>query len=332
MRIQHGSAAFRPHHDSNAGWQRKVKRPKGRAPLAALISLLAFVVWIGCGPPGRVVVVYTSQDQVYAEPIFENFRRMTGIKVLPVFDSESIKTAGLVQRLLTERGHPRADIFWSNEEMLAHQLVESGVIDSNSWVRTGYRARRLIINTNAVKISDAPKSLEDLTAAKWSGRVAMAYPAYGTTAAHMVALRQLWGDAKWRKWCEALAANKPFVVDGNSVVVNLVGAGEAWVGLTDSDDLAAGQRYGLPIVAITSNSPIADEFLLIPNSIGKVVGAPHAYEAERLSDYLKSEEALTPLLKEKALEGTVCNYGLALKFPAPVDETREIVTKIFARE
>ena len=75
-------------------------------------------------------------------------------------------------------------------------------------------------------------------------------PQFGTTATHFHALRQHWGDARWEAWCRALAANKPFLVDGNSVVVKMVGRGEAWIGLTDSDDIAAGQAEGLPIAAL----------------------------------------------------------------------------------
>jgi iron(III) transport system substrate-binding protein len=294
--------------------------------IAAITILLA-----GCGSK-PVVVVYTSQDQVYAEPIFATFEKIHGIKVLPVFDSESIKTAGLVQRLLAEKQNPRADIFWSNEEMLSHELLEAGVLESNSWMRAGYRSRRLIVNTNAVRLANAPKSLEELTAPKWKGHVAMAYPVYGTTAAHMVALRQLWGDEKWKKWCEDLAANKPFVVDGNSVVVKLVGAGEAWIGITDSDDLAAGQHDGLPIESIPCVGPIGDEFLRIPNSIGVVKGAPHPREASYFRDFFKSEGAVESLIKARALDGFISNYGLALKLPAPVSETRELLQKIFARK
>ncbi|MEO6036036.1 MAG: hypothetical protein ABIQ35_12340, partial [Verrucomicrobiota bacterium] len=51
------------------------------------------------GLPVKTVVVYTSQDQTYAEPIFQNFTKQTGIKVLPVYDSEAVKTVGLVNRL-----------------------------------------------------------------------------------------------------------------------------------------------------------------------------------------------------------------------------------------
>ena len=72
----------------------------------------------------------------------------------------------------------------------------------------------------------------------------MANPQFGTTAAHFQALRQYWGEAKWESWCRALAANRPLLVDGNSVVVKFVAQGEALVGLTDSDDIADGQLKG----------------------------------------------------------------------------------------
>lgn len=295
---------------------------------AALFMLTMAAFLTGCGARERVVVVYTSQDQIYAEPIFASFTSLTGIKVLPVFDSESVKTAGLVQRLLAEKSNPRADVFWSNEEMLAYRLVQEGVIDSNTWARAGYRTRRLIVNTNSLPFAEAPKSLAELTAPKWKGRVAMAYPVYGTTSAHMVALRQSWGDEKWRAWCDGLAANKPFVVDGNSVVVKLVGAGEAWIGLTDSDDLAAGQKQGLPITSI----PVTDEFLRISNSMGILRGAPHTHEARQFYDFIQSENALRPLINANALEGMSSTDGLQLKQPAPVEDTLNSLKTVFARK
>src|SRR5262245_29448334 len=48
------------------------------------------------------VIAYVSQDQVYAEAIFQEFEQETGIHVLTVFDSEAAKTVGLVNRLLAE--------------------------------------------------------------------------------------------------------------------------------------------------------------------------------------------------------------------------------------
>src|SRR5437879_13175657 len=64
----------------------------------------------------RQVVIYTSQDQVYAEPILKQFEQQTGIEVRPVYDSESVKTVGLVNRPVAEKEHLHYEIFWTNWE------------------------------------------------------------------------------------------------------------------------------------------------------------------------------------------------------------------------
>src|SRR4029079_12605117 len=146
------------------------------------------------------------------------FERQTGIKVAAVYDSEAVKTVGLANRLLAERAHPQCDVFWSNEELRTRQLTAHGVFrETNPWAPIGYRSRRIVINTNRLALSAAPKSLIDLTNAFWRAKVALAYPLFGTTATHFLALRQRWGPEAWQTWCQALAANKPFLVDGNSV-------------------------------------------------------------------------------------------------------------------
>jgi iron(III) transport system substrate-binding protein len=299
-----------------------------KPPALLLVAALAFLPG-GCGRAERVVVVYTSQDQIYAEPLLAEFARKTGIKVLPVFDSESVKTAGLAQRLLAERGHPRADVFWSNEEMMSRQLADLGALETDTWARAGFRTRRLVVNTNLVPLAEAPKRLAELTDPKWAGKIALAYPVYGTTAAHMTALRQKWGDARWRDWCRGLAANRPLIVDGNSMAVRLVGKGEAHIGLTDSDDIAAGIRNGFPIAAM----PVTDEFLAVAASVGIVRGAPHRAEAEEFCRFAQSEEAVMRLVQESALESLRADgAALVLDHPAAMDETRALLKTIFARQ
>jgi len=144
----------------------------------------------------------------------------------------------------------------------------------------------------------APTFLLELTNESWHGKVALAFPQFGTTATHFHALRQSWGEKQWLAWCRGLAANKPFIVDGNSVVVKQVGRGEAWIGLTDSDDIAAGQREGLPIAAL----PLGDESLLIPNTVAVVRNAPHPTNAEALFKYLQRPEVAEKLVQANALE------------------------------
>ena len=248
----------------------------------------------------KEVIVYCAQDQTYAEPIFRDFQKETGIKVRPVYDNEAVKTVGLANRLLAERKHPQCDVFWGNEEMRTRQLAVQNIFrETNGWTAFGYRSRRIVINTNKLSVAEAPHSLLELTNQNWRGKVAMAYPQFGTTGTQLHALRQLWGDAGWERWCQALIASKPLLVDGNSMVVKLVGGAEALVGLTDSDDIADAQREGLPVAPL----PMTAETLLIPNTLAIVRMAPHPENAQRLFEFLQRPVVVEQLIAARALEG-----------------------------
>lgn len=255
------------------------------------------------------VVIYTSQDQQFAEPVLAEFTKQTGIKVRAVFDSEAVKTVGLANRLLAEAKHPQCDVWWSNEALRTWQLAKRGALETNTLVEFGFRSRRLVINTNRLTPAAAPRSLIELTNVAWRGRVALAYPMFGTTSAQFIALRRHWGVERWEQWCRALADNRPLIVDGNSVVVKLVGRGEAVVGLTDFDDIAAGQREGLPVAALALDV----ESVLIPNSVAVVRGAPHPDSAARLAAFLASEPVAKRLMEVSALEGATPGSGAALQ-------------------
>jgi len=245
------------------------------------------------------VIIYTSQDEEYSEPIFRDFEKKTGIKVRPVFDSEAVKTVGLANRLLAESSHPRCDVFWNNEELRTRVLASKKVFrETNGWALLGWRSRRLIVNTNKLSLDKAPSNFSEATNEIWRGKMAVAYPFSGTTPTHFLALRQLWGDAGWQAWCRALAANRPFLVDGNSVVAKMVGGGEAAFGFSDSDDTAEEQADGKPVVPV----PIGAETLIIHNTVGVVRGAPHPAEAQQLFEYLQSPEVQEVLVKKHALE------------------------------
>ncbi len=246
------------------------------------------------------MVIYCAQDQVYAEPLFRAFTEEAGIKVRPLFDSEAMKTVGLANRLLAERAHPQADVFWGNEELRTRQLAARDVFRAtNASAAFGYRSRRLVVNTNLLPLADAPASLLELTNARWRGKVSLAYPLFGTTATHFMALRQHWGETNWLAWCRALAAHQPLLEEGNSGVVKRVGRGAALVGLTDSDDIAAGQSEGLPVVAL----PLTAELLLIPNTVAVTRDTPHPEAAQRFYDWLQRPETVRKLVASGALEG-----------------------------
>lgn len=269
-------------------------------PLFAIAAATIAIIVTGVTRKAEdAVVIYAAQDQVYAEPILKEFERQTGIKVRAIYDSEATKTVAIANRLLAERSHPQCDVYWGNEELRTRQLAAQNVFrETNGWAAFGYRSRRIAVSL-ATNMTLTPKSLLDLTNTAYRGQVALAYPLFGSTATHLLALRQHWGATAWETWCRALAANKPFLVDGNSVAARMVAKGQVAVALTDSDDIAAEIREGGKLKSL----PIAGETLLLPNTVAVIHGAPHPSAAQRLFDYLQSRAVTEKLVQAGALEG-----------------------------
>lgn len=261
------------------------------------LALVSTVAWIasGCMPQGEdqgEVTVYTSQDRIYAEPIFQQFQAKTGIRVRAVFDSEAVKTVGLANRLLAEKSRPRCDVFWSNEAQRTLDLARQAVLTEFLGTHSAVRHRRFVVNTNLVNLHQAPRTLSALTNSEWKGRLALAYPMFGTTGGHLLAARNSMGSGHWSAWLQELANQKPLILDGNSVVVKMVGLGRAAIGLTDSDDVRAGQREGLPIAALS----IEDVPMSIRASVGIISGRPESKAVRQLAAYLTGEEVSKALV------------------------------------
>lgn len=287
----------------NRGWGGRLASP---TPWIIGIAAAVLLVGVILMPLVRqmeehsYVTIYTSQDKIHAEQLFRRFTRETGIEVRAVYDSEAVKAVGIANRLLAEKNHPQCDVFWNNEEMRTRQLSSKGVFDPReSWKAFGYRSRRIVVNTNLVSVGSAPKTFAACADPVWAGKIAMAYPLYGMTSTHFMALRDAWGGVRWREWCRALQANGTMIVDGNSVVVRQVGRGEAAVGMTDIDDIKAGQRQGYPIAAL----PIAEDALLVPNTVALVAGAPHPANGRAFIEWILQRAIQEKLLEQGALEG-----------------------------
>lgn len=247
-------------------------------------------------PEPETVVVYTAFDSIFAERVFEEFTRQTGIRVKAQFDIEEAKTVGLVSRIIAERADVQADVFWNGESMRTCMLQAHGLLapyDSPSATRipdawragdrtwTGFGARARVIVYNTERVREPPRTFEALTEARWKGRVAMANPRFGTTAAHVAALYHVWGEARARRFFERLKANDLRVVGGNSHVRDLVARGEFDVGLTDTDDVWIGIDRGDPIQMV-----LPEPTLLIPNTAALIAGAPHPGPARKFLDFL----------------------------------------------
>ena len=295
---------------------------RNRLQTAWLIGVLLLA---GCSPGGDSVTVYTSQDQVYAEPILQRFEQETGIRVRAVYDSEAVKTVGLVNRLIAEKNHPRCDLFWNNEEFRTHQLAARGVLAADVPIESfGVRTRQWVWNTNLLGRAELPSSLIALTNVQWRGKVVIALPLFGSTATHFQVLRQRWGAAKWQAWCRALSANDVMTVDGNSVVVQLVGRGEVALGLTDSDDVRAGLRNGLPI----AGQPLGRDALIIRNTLGHIRGAPSPDSAKRLAKFLQSPKVHFALAEAGAIDSDQPATADTIAWPGLIELSEQAVSEL----
>ncbi len=309
--------------------------PMARLAPGFVIFLIAAMMMadLSQGQGAETVVVYSSLDREFSEPILKAYGKTTGIRVLPKFDVESTKTVGLTNLIIAEAARPRCDLFWNNEILNTLRLKNRGLLApfepahasdvpeifkarDQTWYGFAARARILIVNTRLVPVSDRPKGIMDLLDRKWQGKIGIAKPLFGTTATHAACLFTAWGDEKAKTYFHDLKTNGVQILSGNKQVALAAGSGEIAIGLTDTDDAMGEVDAGSPVAIVyPDRDPDALGTLFIPNVLAIMKGAPHMKEAQALASYLLSPEievalargpsAQIPLLKSTRADARV---------------------------
>lgn len=287
-----------------------------------LFFIVSLSLIVGCSDKSgesasqQSVTLYTSVDDTFAKMVVEQFEAETGIRVDVLGDTEATKTTGLITRLQSEKSHPRCDVWWSSEPMGTILLAQGGVLEPQgmqgtveepwpaelhaqdwSWVGTALRSRVIVYAPGRVEYP--PTSMHELIEPQYKGRIGMARPQFGTTRIHMAMLAASWDPEGLERWLEALKANGVRLYDGNATVVRAVAMGEIDVGLTDTDDVWAGQENGWDVEISKSERDPGDipptsrfyfpvDRVLIPNTVAVVKGAPNPDLARQLAAYLTS--------------------------------------------
>jgi iron(III) transport system substrate-binding protein len=267
--------------------------------------LFGLVLIAGCSPDGvQSVTVYCSHDRSHSEKILDQFEQATGIRVDAIYDTEATKTVGLAQRIRSERKRPRCDVHWSNEPLRAVLLAQEGLYRSlpssagvaigarwrdpqNLWCGFAARARAVAIFPPSATRVDAPDSVHQLADPGLLGKVVIADPRFGTTGSHLAILRARLGPDRFRRLLQSWKTNQIQVASSNSASRDRVISGEAWIGLTDTDDIEVVRRRG---VEIDEGFLTGDGVILLPNVIALVNGSPHPVEAEQLASWLLRSE------------------------------------------
>lgn len=303
----------------------------GAGGLAALSGCAA-------GTAKKEVVLYSSVDEPILRPIVAVFEKESGIAVRVVGDTEATKSTGLIERLIAEGSSPRADVWWSGEQLGVIELAKRGLLEpiepkvvkefaggwptalrepTGLWCGFSPRARVIVYSTK--RVESAPTTLGGLLHERFKGRVGMANPAFGTTRVHLAALVAERGEEATRGWLSALKAHGLKVYPGNSAVVRAISQGEIDVGLTDTDDVHAGKANGWAVEMVFEEAAAPDGFggggaLVLPNTVARIKGGPNPAAAAELIGFILSENVARLLAASDSKNASV--YGtVQAEFP-----------------
>jgi len=273
-----------------------------------VVPVTVIMMLTACKPNGNEVVVYSTVDQVFSEPVLKDFENETGIRVRAVYDTEETKSTGVMNRLIAEKDNPQCNVFWSGDPVRNGVLQSQGITmpyqseqtqlisktfkdSENHWTGFSARARVLIYNKNIITPDSLPKSVLEFSNPKYRGKFTIANPLFGTTTFHLAAIFTVLGDEKAKNWMDSIKQNGVVIAASNGDVKRKVMNGEVAFGLTDTDDVFEAMKE---CDAVGFVFPDQEEnglgTLIIPNAISLINDGHHAENAKKLIDYLISRE------------------------------------------
>lgn len=150
-----------------------------------LIYLLLAISACSNGSNPESLVVYTSRQPQLIEPLFEQYTKETGIKVVLL----SGDAQQLLERINSEGETTSADLFITVDAGVLWQAAEQGIlakVDSqfldsripnylrdpdNQWFGLSKRLRTIVVSD--VGLLESPQTYEDLSSEKWKNRLCL---------------------------------------------------------------------------------------------------------------------------------------------------------------
>jgi iron(III) transport system substrate-binding protein len=244
------------------------------------------------------VVLYTSLNVKDSGPIVEAFEKKYANRIKVVLWRASGEK--MVQRAITESRAKRftADVFESDGvemEILAREKLlnefQSPVFKElppqafpkhRLYVADRFNFFTIAYNTKLVKPEDVPNTYQDLIDPKWAGKIGLEA---GDEDWFMSLVKNM-GEKEGLAYFHKLAALKPQVRSGHTLVSELVAAGEIPLA-------AAVYNHAVERLAKTG-APIKWKALAPtmgrPGGIGVAKTAPHPYAAMLFTDFMLSRE------------------------------------------
>jgi len=271
-----------------------------------LVALLVSIVAAPVAHAAESITLYSGRSKSLVDPIIEKFTKDTGIVVEVKYGS----TPQLALAIKQEGRRSPADVFWAQDaggleslssdklfaelpkSMYAHVAANFQTAD-HTWVATSGRARVLAYSPNRVKESELPKSIFELTDAKWKGRIGWA-PSNASFQAFVTAMRSQYGEEKTIAWLKGIAANEPKVYPKNTPIISALAAGEIDLGLPN-------HYYLLGMKKEKPDLPVAQTFFK-DGDIGNLVFVSGAAVLASSKKQELAQKFIAYLLKESSQE------------------------------
>ena len=250
------------------------------------------------------VNLYTSLNTKDSGPITDAFEKKTGVKVL-LWRSSSEK---VLQRAVTEAraGRHACDVIETNgpemeaayrEKLLAEfhsphfkDLPPAAFPKHRHWVADRFNFFTIGYNTKLLKPEEVPNSYEDLLHPRFAGKLALE----AGDSDWFAALVKHMGEAKGMAFFRKLAATKPQIRSGHTLLAELVSSGEVPITATIyNHNMERLLQRGAP-VKWKALTPTFGR----PNAIGVAARAQRPHAGLLFTDFMLSPEG-QQLLKER---------------------------------
>jgi ABC-type Fe3+ transport system substrate-binding protein len=215
----------------------------------------------------REVSLYLSTNLTDANGLIQRFNQKYPFITVGLYRTENEK---LLNRILTEAsaGKFTADVILISSlevrVLLQRKLLQryvsaesqsypEGFTDRDGYWTSVYSIPRVMAyNTKLVKAEAAPKSYDDLLQPKWKDSVGLSDSATLWYAGFL----KYYGEEKGREFMKRLSAQKPAFRDSETVITQLLAAGEFPLGLTYSHQIGTLKKKGAPVEWIRTMQPI----------------------------------------------------------------------------
>jgi iron(III) transport system substrate-binding protein len=279
-----------------------------RRIIAGIGVATLLVAAFGAGGTARAgedqLVVYSANESILDNLVFEAFKKETGIQVQPVEAGSGV----IMKRIAAEKERPQGDIVWGVSRSLLQANADylapyrSKNIDAvppefrdpqDRWLGTNLHLLVILANTKEVAEAELPKSWADLLNPKWKGKIAFTDPANsGSAYTNTTLWVDLWGggDKGWAEVTKLYANLK--VLNKSSLVFSGVGNGEYPLGISLEYAGYLWASNGAPIKVIYPS----DGAITQMEGVAVIKGGPNLEPAKKFVDFISRKDTREMIL------------------------------------